>query len=71
MPHGAWTEDTFKSQVLPLLKMHLPIALDRMDLHKRLMNQLECQHNFTLDSIEQIWNLYKDKILTGFEGQLT
>jgi hypothetical protein len=30
-----------------------------MELHKRLMNEVECRFGFTLESAEQLWNIYE------------
>ena len=62
-----WTWEEFEQFLLPKLQMHLPIALDRMDFHKTLINELEFQHKFTIDSLEQLWNMYRptlDKLVT-------
>jgi hypothetical protein len=65
---GAWTYTPFKQLILPLLKDHLPIALDRMDFHKRLLNEAECRFNFTLDKVEVIWNHFKPKLISSFQA---
>jgi len=33
-----------------------------MEFHKSLINELEFKYNFTLESIEHLWNLYKPTI---------
>ena len=32
--------------------------MDRMELHKNLVNQLEFKHDFTLENLEQFWNKF-------------
>lgn len=29
-----------------------------MELHKNLVNQLEFKHGFTLENLEQLWNIF-------------
>ena len=50
--------ESFAAEILPTLQKFLPTALDRMELHKNLVNELEFKHGFTLESLEQFWNLY-------------
>mmetsp|Transcript_1972 Transcript_1972/g.2788 ORF Transcript_1972/g.2788 Transcript_1972/m.2788 type:complete len:94 (+) Transcript_1972:273-554(+) len=54
--------ETFTSELLPILSRYLPTALDRMELHKNLVNELEFKHGFTLESLEQFWNMYYPSI---------
>ena len=53
MGNGAFVSwEHFSSDFLPGLSEYLPTALDRMELHKNLINQLEFKHNFTLENLE-------------------
>ena len=54
--------ETFSNEYLPILKQFLPSALDRMELHKNLVNQLEFRYGFTLENLEQLWNAYYPQI---------
>ena len=60
-----WSWEEFESDVLPLLENSLPIALDRMDFHKSLINEMEFRYNFTLESCEHLWNIYRSAIDKG------
>lgn len=60
-----WTWEEFEREVLPLLEKTLPVALDRMEFHKSLMNELEFKYNFTLDSCESLWNIYRPTLDKG------
>jgi hypothetical protein len=51
-------EDFIETQ-LDVISLNLPICQDRMEYHKRLMNELECRFGFTLESLEQLWNIYR------------
>lgn len=44
--------EQFSQEFLPTLSTYLPTALDRMELHKNLVNQLEFKYGFTLESLE-------------------
>ena len=44
-----WEWDEFESTILPLLENSLPIALDRMEFHKSIINEMEFKYNFSLD----------------------
>jgi hypothetical protein len=48
-----------------MIERALPLALDRMELHKSLINELEFRFNFTLESVEHMWNLYKPTLDKG------
>lgn len=50
-PEG-WSWEEFENEILPLLETNLPIALDRMEFHKSLVNEMEFKYNFTLESCE-------------------
>ena len=50
--------ETFATELLPTLQRYLPTALDRMELHKNLVNELEFKHGFTLENLEQFWNMF-------------
>lgn len=56
----SWEE--FADNYLNALKQYMPTALDRMELHKNLVNQLEFRYGFTLENLEQLWNEYYPKI---------
>ena len=58
-PQIGWQWDEFETEILPLLESTLPIALDRMEFHKSLINEMEFKYNFTLDSCEHLWNIYR------------
>ena len=60
-----WSWEEFESDVLPLLENSLPIGLDRMDFHKSLINEMEFRYNFTLESCEHLWNIYRSAIDKG------
>ena len=49
----------FEQTLLPRIRKYLPVSLDRMEFHKQLMNQLEFKYGFTLEGLEQFWNIYK------------
>lgn len=50
---------------MPLLEKNLPIALDRMEFHKSIVNEMEFRYNFTLDSCEHLWNIYRPTLEKG------
>jgi hypothetical protein len=58
-PQYGWQWEEFESEILPMLETNLPIALDRMEFHKSLINELEFKHKFTIDSCERLWNIYR------------
>jgi hypothetical protein len=33
-----------------------------MEFHKTLMGEVEYRFNFTLESVEQLWNLYRGAV---------
>ena len=47
---------------MPLLQNSLPLAQDRMEFHKSFVNELEYRFNFTLESLEHLWNMYRATI---------
>ena len=49
-------------EILPLLEKTLPIALDRMEFHRSLINELEFKFNFTMDKCEHLWNVYRQTL---------
>ena len=40
-----------------------------MELHKNLINQLEFKHGFTLESLEQLWNVIFPTINTPVSNE--
>ncbi|CDW80465.1 hippocalcin-like protein 1 [Stylonychia lemnae] len=60
--HDGWTFDEFEQEVFPFLEKSLSLALDRMEFHKQLINELEFRFNFTLESLEHLWNMYRSTI---------
>ena len=54
-----WLWPEFETQVLPQLETAMPLALDRMEFHRALVNEMEYKFNFTLECAEQLWNMYK------------
>ena len=57
--------DEFEEHILPLLEKSLPLALDRMEFHRSLINELEFKFNFTLESLEHLWNMYRPTLDKG------
>ena len=33
-----------------------------MEIHKNLVNQLEIKHSFTLENLEQLWNIFYETV---------
>lgn len=58
------TWDDFSRDYLPTLQQSLPTAMDRMELHKNLINQLEFCHGFTLENLEHFWNIFYKSVDT-------
>ena len=56
-----WTWPEFEIQVLPSLRDALPICLDRMEYHKNYINELEFRFGFTIDKLEEFWNLMREQ----------
>ncbi len=54
-----WSWEEFETHILPLLENSLPIAFDRMEFHKSIINEIEFKYNFTLDQCEHLWNIYR------------
>lgn len=48
-PTFGWSWEEFETDILPLLENSLPIAFDRMEFHKSIINEIEFKFNFTLD----------------------
>jgi len=44
-----WSWEEFETDILPMLENSLPIAFDRMEFHKSIINEIEFKFNFTLD----------------------
>lgn len=61
----AWSWERFEAEILPLLDNALPIALDRMEFHKSLINEMEFRYSFTLESCEHLWNIYRPSLDKG------
>ena len=64
-PQVGWEWDEFEAEILPMLEGALPIALDRMEFHKSLINEMEFKYNFTLDKCEHLWNIYRPTLNKG------
>lgn len=35
---------------------------DRMDYHRLLLQELECAYDFTIESLERLWNIYAEVV---------
>ena len=57
-PDG-WTFEEFERDIFPLIEKSLPLALDRMEFHKTMINELEFRFNFNVESLERLWNMYR------------
>ena len=55
-----WMEfsDPENELLIPLAET-LPTVFDRFDYYRSLINYLEVKYKFTLESLEQLWNIYK------------
>ena len=60
-----WTFEEFEKVIFPSLERALPLALDRMEFHKTLLNDLEFKFGFNIDSLERLWNTYRPTIDKG------
>jgi hypothetical protein len=63
----SWGFEDFWANFGEVLTMILPVVQDRMDYHRLLMQELECRFDFTIESLERLWNIYAnvvDKPLT-------
>ncbi len=54
-----WSWSDFEAILLPELTEHMPLVLEKMELNKNLVNELEVRFGFTIESLEQLWNVTK------------
>ena len=59
---GGFTWEEFEQILLPKLETCMPVALDRMEFHKNLISDIEYRFNFTVDSLEHFWNIYRESL---------
>jgi hypothetical protein len=64
-PELGWSWEEFEKDIIPMLESSLPIALDRMEFHKSLINEMEFRYNFTIESCEHLWNIYRPSLDKG------
>ena len=57
-----WEMFVKNSQSINLLKQSLTLALDRMEIQKAVISQLEVQWDFGLDQLEQLFELHKPSL---------
>ena len=58
-----WTWGDFEGVILPLLKECMPVMLDKMDFQRAFVTELEVRYGFTLESLEELWNMMKQRTL--------
>lgn len=54
----SWGFEQFWALFGEVLSRHLPVVQDRMHYHRFLLQELECSFDFTIESLERLWNMY-------------
>jgi hypothetical protein len=61
-----WSD--FETNILPQLRETLPLMLAKMEFHRSFISELEVRFGFTLESLEEFWNLTKSRVLQPSSG---
>jgi Ca2+-binding EF-hand superfamily protein len=58
-----WTWSDFEMVLLPVIQEYMPTIFDKIELNRNLISELEVRFGFTLESLEELWNVTRPRTI--------